>query len=130
MNKLTTIYHPQSLITRSFFNKSFRKTLLGRWNRSSEQLTEIKVNWANVDHCGTCSKEDLTKKYIDIQLQPRLQPQNWLKPMAQTSEYHTSTIVEDDLIYHFDEYPEVIEITKPKKKNTTGINYILTRTFM
>jgi hypothetical protein len=124
MNKIN------SMLTRSFFNKSFNKTLLGRWNRSCDQSTEIKVNWANVDHCGTCSKEDLNKKYIDVQLQPRSQPQNWLKPMTQTSGYHTSTIVEDDLIYHFDEYPEVIEITKPKKMNTTGIDYFLTRKIM
>ena len=124
MNKIN------SILTRSFFNKSFNKTLLGRWNRSCDQSTEIKVNWANVDHCGTCSKEDLNKKYIDVQLQPRLQPQNWLKPNVQTSGYHTATLVEDDLVYYFDAYPELVEMTKPKKRNTTGINYFLTRTFM
>lgn len=108
MNKLTTIYKPQSLIARSFFNKSYNKILLGRWNRSSEQLTEIKVNWANIDHCGTCSKEDLSRKYADLL---------------------PASIVEDDLLYQFDTYPELIKITKPKK-NTTGINYFLTRAFM
>jgi len=118
------------LLTRSFFNKSFNKTLLGRWNRSCDQSTDIKVNWANVDHCGTCSKEDLNKKYVDVQMQPRLQPQNWLKPMTQTSSYHTTTVVEDELVYHFDAYPELIEMTTPKKKNITGINYFLTRTLM
>ena len=101
------------LLTRSFFNKSFNKTLLGRWNRSCDQSTDIKVNWANVDHCGTCSKEDLNKKYVDIQI----------------SKIHTSAIVDDDLVFHFDEFPELIKIEK-QKKNTTGIDYFLTRTFM
>ncbi len=27
---------------------------LGRWNNSNEQLTNIKIYWANMDHCGTC----------------------------------------------------------------------------
>ena len=94
MNKIN------SLLTRSFFNKSFNKTLLGRWNRSCEQSTEIKVNWANVDHCGTCSKEDLNNKYVDLQI----------------SKFHTSAIMEDDLLYQFDAYPELIKMEKQKKE--------------
>jgi len=27
---------------------------LGCWNNSNEQLTNIKIYWANMDHCGTC----------------------------------------------------------------------------
>lgn len=30
---------------------------LGRWNNSNEQLTNIKIYWANMDHCGTCDSE-------------------------------------------------------------------------
>jgi len=33
------------------------KTLLGRWGRTDELSNTIKVYWANVDHCGTCSSE-------------------------------------------------------------------------
>ena len=31
------------------------KTSLGRWECTNMKLNEIKIDWANVDHCGTCS---------------------------------------------------------------------------
>ena len=31
------------------------KTALGRWERTDHQANKIKIDWANVDHCGTCS---------------------------------------------------------------------------
>ena len=34
---------------------------LGRWNNSNDKLTNIKIYWANMDHCGTC---DSVKKHI------------------------------------------------------------------
>ncbi len=51
---------------RNMITKSFTKTMLGRWERSCEATTKIKVDWANVDHCGTCSKEDLKSIYFEI----------------------------------------------------------------
>lgn len=100
----------------NIFTKSFTKTLLGRWNRSCEQSTTIKVNWANVDHCGTCSKNDLTAKY-------EYTLDNTIKMKK----------LDDELVYYFDSYPEptkqytnVIKVNN--KKNIYGINYFLTRT--
>lgn len=40
-----------------YFFKSVDKILLGRWDRSSEKLTTIKVYWANMDHCGGCEEK-------------------------------------------------------------------------
>ena len=42
---------------RTFFKKftQTRPIILGRWNRSSETQTHKKIDWANEDHCGTCS---------------------------------------------------------------------------
>jgi hypothetical protein len=48
---------------KNIFKNSFKKTLLGRWSLSSDKVTAIKVNWANVDHCGTCSQEDVKANY-------------------------------------------------------------------
>lgn len=28
--------------------------LLGRWSRTDKKLNDIKVDLANIDHCGTC----------------------------------------------------------------------------
>ena len=36
--------------------------MLGRWTLTSEKATSIKIFWANVDHCGTCSGEKMKKK--------------------------------------------------------------------
>lgn len=35
---------------------------LGRWARTSEKANSIKIFWANVDHCGTCSGEAVKKE--------------------------------------------------------------------
>ena len=43
--------------------------LLGRWTRTSEKVNSIKIFWANVDHCGTCSGEAVKKKEV-----PKLKP--------------------------------------------------------
>jgi hypothetical protein len=42
----------------SLFSNLFRsipKTLLGRWERTPEKLSSIKIKLANIDHCGSCS---------------------------------------------------------------------------
>lgn len=31
------------------------KTALGRWECTGPKVNKIKIDWANVDHCGTCS---------------------------------------------------------------------------
>ena len=36
-----------------------QKQVLGRWERTNDALNTIKVYWANVDHCGTCTKETI-----------------------------------------------------------------------
>jgi len=33
------------------------KISLGRWERTNMKLNQIKIDWANIDHCGTCSYE-------------------------------------------------------------------------
>ena len=56
------------------FRKVFRMfivsrepALLGRWTITDMKQNKIKIDWANVDHCGTCSydkpkkKEDVSK---------------------------------------------------------------------
>ena len=48
------------------FRKLFRlatrpDTPLGRWTRTSDKMNSIKIFWANVDHCGTCSSEKMVK---------------------------------------------------------------------
>lgn len=46
------------------------KPLLGRWTRTTEKANSIKIFWANVDHCGTCSGEAIKKKVVLKQLPP------------------------------------------------------------
>jgi hypothetical protein len=43
--------------------KKLRPTpvLLGRWCRTDKNLNDVKVDLANVDHCGTCVHEKLAK---------------------------------------------------------------------
>jgi len=69
---------------RNLLTKSFRKTLLGRWGRSTDEATTIKVNWANVDHCGTCSFEEVRANYTT-----------------------NATIDDDALLPYFNDFPEM-----------------------
>jgi hypothetical protein len=32
---------------------------LGRWSRTEKIHNDIKVDWANMDHCGTCAKDKM-----------------------------------------------------------------------
>ena len=36
--------------------------MLGRWTITDMKQNKIKIDWANVDHCGTCSYEKPKKK--------------------------------------------------------------------
>jgi len=53
------------------FRKIFRifasrePSLLGRWTITDMKQNKIKIDWANVDHCGTCSYEIPKKKTED-----------------------------------------------------------------
>lgn len=31
------------------------KVMLGRWKPTDFKTNKIKIDWANVDHCGTCA---------------------------------------------------------------------------
>lgn len=64
MKKLNKSFACVSLDTMfsRFFTKPLEKTILGRWNRTCETVNSIKVYWANMDHCGTCSKEGVKEK--------------------------------------------------------------------
>jgi hypothetical protein len=100
---------------RNIFSKSSSKTLLGRWNLSCDRSTAIKVNWANVDHCGTCSKEELNIKYVDCNTSPIIEPKL------------------EEVFYCADAFYEVVNVqnslfNKEKKKQyNQGLDYFLTR---
>jgi len=56
----------------NFFRKAQDKTLLGRWERTDKVLNKIKIDYANTDHCGTCSYASLTKsKEVALMLYPK-----------------------------------------------------------
>jgi hypothetical protein len=94
------------------------KTLLGRWSRSCDAMTAIKVNWANIDHCGTCSKEDLKVYYIATETYT-------------THAYQQDQHTVDEAIYCIEAYHDLDKpLTKTKNKTNTykgGIDYFLTR---
>jgi len=37
-------------------------SVLGRWSLTDMKKNKIKIDWANIDHCGTCSYETPKKK--------------------------------------------------------------------
>lgn len=41
------------------------KTALGRWECTGPKDNKIKIDWANVDHCGTCSYKIQEPKKIE-----------------------------------------------------------------
>jgi hypothetical protein len=47
--------------------------LLGRWCRTDKKLNDVKVDLANVDHCGICVHENLPKneKIPSIKIEPQ-----------------------------------------------------------
>lgn len=47
-----------------FFINKIETLILGRWKCTDERVNRIKVYWANMDHCGTCSREMLKPKMI------------------------------------------------------------------
>ena len=51
------------------------KVMLGRWKLSDFKTNKIKIDWANVDHCGTCAYKPKAKKVEPVKtaLVPRPQ---------------------------------------------------------
>ena len=44
-------------------------TVLGRWGlESCDKKINSKIDWSNVDHCGTCSYDKLENVQMDKQL--------------------------------------------------------------
>ena len=72
-----------TIMFRNLFTKTIDKTLLGRWGRTDELANTIKVYWANIDHCGTCSGERPTPQ-VDKKKEPPSQPAD-TKPNSDTS---------------------------------------------
>ena len=61
INFLKSIYTSNEFtIISSFFNN--RVSPLGRWKRENEQKTNLKIDYANDDHCGVCSSSSNDKK--------------------------------------------------------------------
>lgn len=54
--------------------KNLPPTPLGRWRRTEEHINNIKIDWANVDHCGTCAYKNTEikdkKKPIKVEQEP------------------------------------------------------------
>jgi len=57
-----TLYNRVSKYIISIYHKAFQQNLiaqkkpiqLGRWNMNDNKKTNIKIDYANEDHCGTC----------------------------------------------------------------------------
>lgn len=64
INFLKSIYTSNEFtIISSFFNNRVSPVNhLGRWKRENEQKTNLKIDYANDDHCGVCSSYSNDKK--------------------------------------------------------------------
>jgi hypothetical protein len=63
INFLKSIYTSKEFTTISSFFKTRNSPLnLGRWKRENEQKTNLKIDYANDDHCGVCSSSSNDKK--------------------------------------------------------------------
>jgi hypothetical protein len=58
---------------RKLFTNKLENIILGRWKCTDERLNKIKVYWANMDHCGTCSKKTVQPKkpIVEFEVQPK-----------------------------------------------------------
>ena len=56
----------------NLFRNTLPKILLGRWERTPERLSSVKIRLANIDHCGSCSITQLpaSKPITEHALQP------------------------------------------------------------
>ncbi len=61
INFLKSIYTSKEFTTISSFFK-IEVSPLGRWKRENEQKTNLKIDYANDDHCGVCSSYSNNKK--------------------------------------------------------------------
>lgn len=56
----------------SLFRNTIPRTILGRWERTPENLSSVKIRLSNIDHCGSCSI--FPTQYPQSQFQPQTQP--------------------------------------------------------
>jgi hypothetical protein len=45
------------------FKLTTKKICLGRWECTDMKHNTIKIDWANIDHCGTCTYGSLEKTH-------------------------------------------------------------------
>ena len=58
-DKRTYIYNTKIMIKKIIeMFKPKPQVMLGRWIRTTPKLTNIKIDYANEDHCGTCSNDN------------------------------------------------------------------------
>ena len=78
------MYSPQMLgILRSLLRTN--KTILGRWERTDHQANKIKIDWANIDHCGTCSYTQAKNSKVNKN-QPNFENSQEVKSKTQMKE--------------------------------------------
>jgi len=58
--KVSKGMYTNTMFRRIFSSRFNPDVLLGRWTRTDEKANSIKIFWANVDHCGTCSGEKVS----------------------------------------------------------------------
>jgi len=64
------------------------KTSLGRWECTTMKLNDIKIDWANVDHCGTCSHTSVlpSRELLVQPHDPSISTQKSTSPLSVLSE--------------------------------------------
>ena len=50
-------------IVKKFTNQKNQKITLGRWSYENAKKTNLKIDYANVDHCGVCASIIDNKKF-------------------------------------------------------------------
>ena len=56
-----SIILPYTQMFRRIFKVTTEKICLGRWECTGMKQNTIKIDWANIDHCGTCTYGSLEK---------------------------------------------------------------------
>ena len=60
------------------FNES--SVILGRWSRTEKSLNDLKVDHANVDHCGICYLSENNKNKANVALTLKNSKNNTIYP--------------------------------------------------
>ena len=67
----------------TLFKRMIENRPLGRWNITCDKVNTIKVQWANIDNCGTCSIH-----------------KNENKNTPSSKKIETTSYTDDDLFYY------------------------------